>query len=47
MAIINTNFRRPRSAHSRRFPMDYLGAAALVWSGGFMLLAFALGYLLS
>jgi len=32
--------------HSKRFPLDYLGAAALVWAGAFLILAFVLGYLL-
>jgi hypothetical protein len=42
MATLSTSFRRPRRAHTRRFPLDRLGAAALIWAGGFMALAFGL-----
>ena len=45
MVTVTTSIRRPRR-HSKRFPLDYLGAAALVWSGAFLGLAFILGYLL-
>jgi len=45
MVSVTTSIRKtPR--HSKRFPLDSLGAAALVWSGVFLALAFILGYLL-
>jgi len=43
MVSITTSIRRPR-ARSKRFPLDSLSAAALVWSGAFFVLAFVLGY---
>jgi hypothetical protein len=42
VAIPPPNRRSP--SNSRRFPLDYLGAAALIWAGGFMVLAFVLSY---
>ena len=45
MVSITTSIRKP-PRHSKRFPLDYLGAAALIWSGAFFILAFILGYLL-
>ena len=45
MVAIRPPSHRPPSS-TRRFPLDYLGAAALIWAGGFMILAFILSYLL-
>ena len=45
MVAVIKSPRRPR-ARSSRFPLDHLGAAALVWCGAFLILAFILGYLL-
>ena len=45
MVTLNTAFRRP-PRHSRRFPFDSLGMAALVWTGAFLVAAFVLGDLL-
>ena len=42
MVSISPPTRRP-PRHSKRFPLDYLGAVALVWAGAFMALAFVLG----
>jgi hypothetical protein len=41
MASITTSLRK-KPIHSRRFPLDILGGAALVWAGAFLALAFAL-----
>ena len=43
MVSITTSLRKP-PRRSKRFPLDTLSAAALVWSGGFFMLAFVLGY---
>ena len=45
MVTLNTAFRRPKR-HSRRFPLDSVGMAALVWAGAFLVAAFVLGDLL-
>jgi hypothetical protein len=38
MASVTTSLRK-KPAHSRRFPLDMLGGAALVWAGAFLALA--------
>jgi hypothetical protein len=43
MASISTSIRKS-ARHSKRFPLDALNTAALVWSGAFFILAFVLGY---
>ncbi len=43
MVSVTTSIRRSRT-RSKRFPLDPLGAAALIWSGGFFVLAFVLSY---
>lgn len=45
MVAVFKSPRRPRT-RSKRFPLDHLGAAALVWTAAFLILAFILGYLL-
>ena len=41
MAAVTPPLRKPRRPR-RRFPLDALGAAALIWAGAFLILAFAL-----
>jgi len=43
MVSITTSIRKP-PRHSRRFPLDTLNTAALIWSGAFFILSFVLGY---
>jgi hypothetical protein len=41
MASVTTSVRRKKRA-PRLFPFDAMGAAALIWGGGFLALAFVL-----